>query len=272
MSAIALLCEIIAQGAKACTRSFCTRAGYDALVHCGYARETGVVQSCACHECDDPHDAEIVWENDHYGFFCPENGFVPVERSKITGVQPNLPNLVAGLAAALDCKRRKTTPVHGMTWRIGAVETPTGDLMLYFHPLLRSAGDVRDLETALGREIRSPFRLIVTADGALSVLVGKTARLDEVAELDIVSGRMLATADVRAIVEAPRAISDGRPNQFGARLQTLIQSRIQAGNALPGRNEEAQAILIAYRDQFPNAQPPSLPTIKRYLTEERRGS
>lgn len=272
MAAIALLCEILAQSANASAETYRPRPGYQALLSSGSVQETGLVQSTHCADCDHAHDAEVVFEGGQYGYFCPQIGFVPVDRSRLIAVTPVLKKIVQGLADAFGCKRRKATPIHSQTWRVGAVETPGGDATLYLHPRLRSAEDLRDLETALRREVRSTFRLILIAEGALMVPKTKTVRLDEVVELDTVSGAMLPIADVCAIVDAPLKSSGGRPNQFGGKLDRIILARSQNRQALPGHNEEAKAIRDVFREQFPNENPPSLPTIKRYLTKAQGGS
>ena len=264
MAAATLLCEIIAQGAKASSDTFRLRTGYGALTLRGLVQETGFVQSLVCDECSQAHDAKVIFEDGQYGFICPEIGFVSVERTKLLGTKPELQTLVACIGEAFDCKRRKKSPVHGLTWRVGVLETVAGDLTIYFHPRLEGREDVLDLEAALQREVKSPFRLILTAGGSLVVPGTKSACLDEVLELDPVSGDVVECSDLRAIV--------GRPNVYGANLDTIIQSRLGNGQALLGRNEEGKAILDVYRKQFPNEKPPSLPTIKRYLTKTRGGS
>ncbi len=272
MAAAALLCEIISQGAKASSDTFRLRFGYGGLTRRGLVQETGLVQSLVCDECSETHDAEVIFEGGQYGFFCPEIGFVSVERTKLLGAKPVPQTLVACIGEAFDCKRRKKSPVHGLTWRVGVLETVAGDLTIYFHPRLESREDVRDLETALRREVKSPFRLILTAAGSLVVPGTKSACLDEVLELDPVSGDVVEFSDLRAIVEVPLESSSGRPNVYGAKLEPIIQSRLGNGQALSGRNEEGKAILDVYQRKFPNEKPPSLPTIKRYLTKARGGS
>ena len=113
MTAIELLCEIVAQGGKASAATFSKQPGHQTLLRYGYVRESGVVQAVACYECEEPHDAEIVFEAGRYGYFCPEIGFVPVEPAMIAGLQPDLPAIVSRLADAFECNRRKTTPLHG---------------------------------------------------------------------------------------------------------------------------------------------------------------
>ena len=152
------------------------------------------------------------------------------------------------------------------------METPVSDATIYLHPCLHSAEVLQDLETALRREVKSPFRLILTADGSLMVPKAKTVRLDDVVEFDPVSGAMVPIADVRAIVGAPLKNSGGRPNQFGGKLDNIILARSQNCQALSGHNEEAKAIRDVFRAQFPNEKPPSLPTIKRYLAKAQGGS
>ena len=271
MSAVTLLCEIMAQGAKASAETFRLRTGYGELVQSGLLQEAGIVQSVPCGECDESHDAEVLFLEGRYGFICPEHGFVPVADASISGIEPDSKELVTRLADAFECKRRKTTPVHGKTWRIGAMQTPAGDVVIYFHPRLQGEQDARDIEAALLCEIKSRFRLILTADGALPFPGGKTARLDEVVDLDRGTGAMIAISDPCAIVGAQRVSKGGRPNQFENKLSALILERTQEGIALTGLNAEARAILHAYQNQHSGGRLPSLPTIKRYLVKARDG-
>ncbi len=97
-------------------------------------------------------------------------------------------------------------------------------------------------------------------------------RLDEVVELDVVSGEIVQITNVRTIVDAPPKRSGGRPNQFGEKLEQIILTRSQSGQSLSGHNAEARAIRDLFYDQFPNERPPSVPTIKRYLTKTQGGS
>jgi hypothetical protein len=98
------------------------------------------------------------------------------------------------------------------------------------------------------------------------------ARLVDVVDVDDETGRLVVTADLADIAGAPARRSGGAPNQFRAALTQMIHARIAACTALPGRNEEAKAIRDALRRQNPTAQPPSLATAKRYLSEIRGGS
>jgi hypothetical protein len=240
LSAIDVLCEIIAQGGKARAASFCVRRGYSALLDGGYLRETGMVQAICCQDCDDPHDAEVVFDGGQYGILCPDLGFVPLSRGQVAAVVPDLPRLVADLADAFDCKRRKTAPLQGEAWRVGAVETAGGDVTLYFHPRLKSEQDLRDLRSALSREVKSPFRLILTADGGLPFEDAKTAQLCDVVELNCETSALTATVDPGAIVGAPVKRVGGTPNIYGETLTRLIRSRVEYGIALPGRSAGAR--------------------------------
>ncbi|MCP3972375.1 MAG: hypothetical protein GY717_19030 [Rhodobacteraceae bacterium] len=271
MTAIELLCEIIAQEAKVSAASLWSNAEYHPLVRYGYLLETGVISSAACAECDNPHDAEIVFEGDQYGYFCPELGFVPVPRADVQGVVPDLPNLIERLAIVFDCKRRKTTPLQGRTWRIGAMATDDGDVMLYFHPRLQSNGDVRDLDNALTREVRSRWRLVVTAEGSFPMRDTKFVPLSELVELDPKEGRLTAAADPRIIVDIPQRKAGGAPNRYETRLLPLIQARMQGDLPGLGRNDEAKAILSLFESEYPDIKAPSLPTVRGYVTKVRGG-
>ena len=104
---VVLLCEIITQGAKASTGTFHPKAEFNALVRQGLVREIGVGQSIQCNDCDEPHDAEIVFEREQYSYFCPEIGFAPVERPNLSGVRSDLQVLTSQIGDALGCKHLK---------------------------------------------------------------------------------------------------------------------------------------------------------------------
>ena len=160
----------------------------------------------------------------------------------------------------------------GGTWRIGAVETDHGEVTLYFHPCLNSERDVRDLDISLSYDVRSPWRLVITATGLSTTREVTAVRLCDLIELDLENGRLTAIADLRAIVGIPRNRKGGAPNRYRSRLLSLIHSRIQNRKAKQGRNEETKAVLSEYKVNYPNDDCPSLPTAKRYLSEIRCGS
>lgn len=272
MNAIDLLCDVIAQGTMASAASYWSVNGYDRLVQHGYLQEAGIISSVLCAQCHTPHDAEIVFEGDRYGYFCPDLGFIPIELNGLTGLSPNLPLLVDRLADCFSRKRSKATPVHGQTWRIGAVETDHGDAVLYFHPRLQGGDDACRLTEALGREVRSPWQLVVTAIGWLPVGQVVIITLSDLVELDVEDGVLIPIIDLHAVFGIPQRRSGGRPSHFGRRLKVLIQDRITKGNALPGRNEEAKAVLALFEKDNPGGKPPSLSSVKEYVTRVRSGS
>jgi len=49
-------------------------------------------------------------------------------------------------------------------------------------------------------------------------------------------------------------------------LHELILERQNSGAALSGRNAEAKAVLAKFIEKYPNIHSPSLPTVKRYIT------
>lgn len=82
------------------------RDGYGQLVTAGLVHRQGLVKSVLCDACDIGHDAAILFEDERYGHFCPEAGFVPVERSDLIAVAADFEALVAQIAAALGCRAR----------------------------------------------------------------------------------------------------------------------------------------------------------------------
>ena len=266
MDAIALFCALAAQRGKVSARHYSKYAAYGHLITAGLVTETGVVGSVLCDECDQPHDAQVVYENGQYGYYCPDLGFMPMDRSGLTAAKPDFAKFVAALANALNCQRRKTSPVLGETWRIGAIDTHGGDLVIYMHPTLQHAQDIEAVATALGKEMNTRFCLILTACGALSVEGVKTALLTDVVTFDVVSGDLNVLVDLSVIVDAPVKRKGGRPSNFQTPLHELILERQNSGAALSGRNAEAKAVLAEFIEKYPNIHSPSLPTVKRYIT------
>lgn len=232
MTPLALLCEIIASGGKAAAAPYRGDQGFSALLCHGYLRHAGVLASVVCDDCDEPHAAPVLFEAGRYGYHCPEQGFVALDRADVLAVLPDLGHLTDRLSDAMACKRRKLTPVHGQTWRIGALETGSGEIALYFHPRLQSEYDARELEHALSREVRSPWRLIVTADGTLPVAWIAAVRLDELAILDAETGGLRITTQPGDLIGVPRKNKGGRPSEQGAALAEIISDRRKSGAAL----------------------------------------
>ena len=272
MTAIALLCEIIAQGGKVPAALYRDDPAFAALLRHKYLREVGIVASLVCNECDFPHAAPVVFEDGHYGYYCPDLGFVPLERTNLQAVQPELSRLIERLAQTLECKRRKASALDVQTWRIGVVETSAGEIMLYFHPRMQSEEDARGLDQALTREIRSRWRLIVTASGTLPFTGAQTVRLDDLVELETETGVLHILAQPADLVGVPRKNSGGRPSEHGATLSAIISDRMLSGAALDGVNAEAKAILADFKSRNPGSSAPSTSTIKRHLTRSRGGS
>ena len=269
--AIDLLCDIIAHGGKATATAYRERSGYTALIRCGLLQESGTVQSVGCVECDTPHDAEIVHHGGDYGYWCPDLGFVRVERWSLAGVAPDWTLLIAKLADAFACKRRKSTPVHGTSWRIGAIETPMGDLTIYLHTRLLTGEDVRQAEAALRSQVRSAHTIILTAVGSLPMRGATIVPLYDVVDLDPATGALIAISKLHDAVGIAPEPKGGAPNLFGDRVKAIIASRQQSGDALRGKNAEAKAILEAFHRAHPGDTAPSLPTVKRYLSDARDG-
>lgn len=271
MTAIETLSGVIAQRAYAAKSFFENQTAFDLLKTVELVQETGKLQSVVCDDCSDPHDAEVVFEGGNYGVYCQEAGFVRLEVNDVTAIKPNVAKLVADLAALFDCKRRKSSPVTGDTWRIGAIDTPGGDLALYFHPTLQNEQDIRAMESALRAETRSAYQLIITAFGKLSASGAKSAELVDVVELDDKTNELTASADPRIIAGAPTASPNGRPNLYADKLEPLILRRMKDGSALAGLNKEAKAIREVLAERSTNRQVPSLSTVKAYLSNLRAG-
>lgn len=272
MTHVALLCEIIAFGGKIAALAYRNEPRLAALLRHGFVCETGVLTSVICNDCDDAHSAPVLFEHGRYGHHCPELGFVPLDRADVQALLPNPRLLIDRLFDAMGGKRRKQTPVHGQTWRIGSIETHAGEIMIYFHPKLQSEKDARDLEHALSREVRAQWRLIVTAIGTLPVAGASTVQLDDLASLDSETGALRILTRPTDLVGAMRKNKGGRPSEHGAVLAEIISDRKISGAGLAGLNAEAKAIRIDFEARNPGQFAPSEATIKRHLAKARSGS
>lgn len=271
MSAAARLSDVVAQGGKVSAK-FDGDDDFRALVRHRYLREAGVLASIVCDECDAPHSAPVVHQEDRYGYCCPDLGFLTLDPAQLAAFSPDIPRLIDHLADALGCRQRKSSSVYGETWRIGAVQTETATVMLYFHPTLETEGDARTLGDALGREARSEWRLVVTAQGALPMPGLATVRLDEFVEIDIATGELSVVADLAYLAGVPRKNLGGRPAEHGKMLKPLIESRICEGVAVEGVNAEADEVRNAFTSKYPDRPIPSESAIKRYIRQARGGS
>lgn len=272
MSATSQLCEIIAQGGKVSADFNSGGNGFAALARHGYLREAGVLASVVCDECDVPHSAPVVYQADGYGYYCPDLGFLTLDAARLAAFSPDVPKLIDRLSEALGCRQRKSSSIHGETWRIGAVHTDAATVMLYFHPTLATEDDVRELHHALAREARSEWRLVVTAQGALPMVGLATVRLDDLAEINVKTGTLCVIADPGVLAGLPRKNPGGRPSAHGDLLRPLIAGRIRDGSAVVGINAEAREVRDAFAAKYPDRPVPSDSAIKRYIREARGGS
>lgn len=272
MDAVDLFATLLAQRGRVLSVEYSSFSAYRDLINAGLIEETGVVSSITCEECDQPHDAPIVFEGSQYGHYCPDLGFIAKARAELIAIQPNLGSFVAQIADTLACKRRKSTPLDKNTWRIGSIESPAGDVVLYLHPTLRDAQDIRDFQVALANEMKNPFGIVLTSNGTLSVPPFVTAQLQDVLGLDHVSGKITVVGDLRAIADVPEHRAGGRPNDYEKPIRDIFVLRAQQGRSLEGRNEEAKALRAEFSATYPKKICPSLPTVTRYVSKFRSGS
>ncbi len=270
MNAVDLLATLLAQRGPVIASQYSTLPAYAQLLEMGLIEETGVVPSITCDECDQSHDAAVIYEASQYGYYCPDLGFIPKARTDLIAAQPNLGAVVAQIADHLNCKRRNSKPVKDDTWRIGSIETHAGDIALYIKPTMQGAQDIHDFKAALAGEIMSSFGVVLTSKGGLRLPPYTTFQLQDV--LSIEAGELSVVVDVATVAGVPETRAGGRPSDYKKPLNALIAIRERAGQALMGRNEEAKALQAEFKAQFPNITCPSLPTVKRYVSNARRGS
>lgn len=271
MNAVSLLCEIIAQTGKVSARSYGEDHRYVTLLDAGLLRPDGVVQSVACDNCDAPHDAEIVFEGEAYGHYCPELGFVPSARADLAAIRPNLPALVELLRTTLGCAPGSASQLGSQTWRIGLVETPGGRAVVYFHARLHDEHDLASLENALRGQVRRDFALVVTADKHLPYRDAAVYSLAQMVQMDLGTARLQATVSVAEAVGAPRERPSGRPSVYRERFDAILAERAGKGVVEQGRNAEANAALLVYGAKHPDDPAPKLSTAKAYVSEFRGG-
>lgn len=248
------------------------QAGYADLLRTGLLREAGVVKSIVCDDCEDPHGAAVVFDDERYGYYCPELGFVALEREQIVGAEPDFGKVVDALASAFGCKRRNSKPVHGATWRVGVIETDQDGVAVYLNPRLRDGNDLHDLEAALRCEVVSPRCVVLTACGSLTAAGSKTVNLADAVDLDPATSALIAISDLPAIAGVRRVPTGGAPNLFEEKSFALLAMRERRGLSLKGRNEEAAALREVFSEHFPADSPPSTSSENRYVTKFRGGS
>lgn len=265
MGAARVLAEIIAQRGPICAAAFGQKAELENLIEAGFIDQLGVVQTVLCNDCEMPHDTELLFESGNYGIHCPELGFVPKERSEVTTIKANLNHLVENLASELECKRTKSAPVHGETWRVGVMQGPVADVTVYFHPVLRDGSDLMALKDALTRETRAQFGVIISAAGSLSSPPYQSVRLEDCVAFDAELERFTVEIDLPLLAGVPVKNKGGRPSLYAQNLTKIIVARRNTGETLPGINTEARAIQTDYQTLNEKGPVPSLSAIKQAM-------
>lgn len=272
MNAISLLCKIIAQGGKVSSSFYDEDKTFAALIRRGFLREVGVVGSVVCGDCDAAHSAPVVYEENAYGYFCPDLGLIRLDPARVTAFSPDVSFLINQLADVFECRQRKTSSILDQTWRIGTITSASASVVLYFHPTLQTEKDTRDLLNALGREARSEWRLVVTSQGRVPLAGLASARLDELVEMDASTGKLIRIADPSVLAGVPRKNPGGRPSEHGDFLKPLIEDRIRSGEAAGGINAEFREVRAAFHAAYPEKPVPSDSAIKRHIRKARGGS
>ena len=180
-------------------------------------------------------------------------------------VRPNIVRLVADLARDLGCKRCKSTPILGETWRIGVIDGSVASVAVYFHPRLRDGHDLKTMQDALTRETRTQFGVVITTAGELSAPLFQTVLLEECLTFDAEVGQFTVDSDLPMIAGVPVKNTGGRPSPYAENLARIISMRKVSGKTLPGVNEEARAILEDYQTLYEGEQTPSESAIKRAM-------
>ncbi|SMY09953.1 hypothetical protein [Flavimaricola marinus] len=272
MNPISLLREIIAQGGPVTSDFYGDNASFALLSRVGLLREVGVVSSVVCCDCDAPHSAQVVFAHGKHGYLCPDLGFVALAHSSIKEFGPDISALIERLAEVFEVRQRKSSSIYGETWRIGALRSNVGSVMLYFRPNLQNENDARELRSALEREVRADWRLVLTSEGKLPIAGLVVAQLDDIVEIDAETGDLRSIADAETLAGVPRRVTGGRPSEHGHLLKPLIEDRIKNGKSTTAVGAEARAVRAAFQAAYPDKPIPSDPTIKRYVRAALGGS
>lgn len=272
MNAVDLFATLLAQRRRVRSVEYSSFPVFNDLTKAGLIEEAGVVSSILCDDCSTPHDAAIVYEDKLYGHYCPDLGFMPKARSELIAAQPNPSEFVAQIAENLNCRRRKSTALEGDTWRVGAIDTPAGDIVLYLTPQMQDAQDVKAFQSAISGEVKSPFGIVLTSIGTLSVAPYITLQMQDIIDFEPVTGNLTVVADLERLAGVPQKRNDGRPNRYTKPLNELSAIREKEDRTLKGRNEEAKALRAEFQAKFPNDKCPSLSIVERYVTAQRSGS
>jgi hypothetical protein len=228
MDAVDIFSQLVEQRGKVLARSYSHHSAYDDLIKAGLIEEAGVVSSIVCDNCDHPHETKIEYQDAEYGFLCPDIGFQQVNRADIVSVRPKIGTFVAQLAEDQGCKRRKSTPLDGETWRLGALETPAGDVAVYFQAVMLDAKDIAAFQRALTGEMKASFGIVLTSTGALSVPFYITVPLKEALFFDPEAGGFVVDLDLPSIAGIPETRKGGRPSAYKDTLTKLIAQRARS--------------------------------------------
>lgn len=265
MTAARTLAEIIAQRGPVSAAAFRPKAELENLIEAGFIDRFGAVQTVLCNDCEIAHDADLRFEDGQYGIHCPDLGFIPKERSEVAAIEANLHHLVENLAFELECKRTKSTTVHGETWRVGVMQGTVADVTVYFHPVLRDGSDLMALKDALTRETRAQFGVVITAAGTLSSPPFQSVLLEDCVAFDAELERFTVEIDLPLFAGVPVKNKGGRPSPYAQNLNKIIVARRNTGETLSGMNAEARAIQTDYQTLHANGPVPSLSAIKRAM-------
>ena len=270
MSAISLLCEIVCQDGKAPMTALRNTLAFCQLKALDFVKPGGLATSLVCEACDAPHDAEIVYQDESYGHYCPELGFVPTQCSDIETCRANLEPFLSAVSRALGCKHPKPRRLSGSSWRVGRCDSQGGEIAVYFHPSLEAEADISALEAILGKEVKARYTLVLTAKGTAPVPAAHVVELAEIVAISQDASGVEIDIDPGELVGAPRLNGGGAPNQWAALLVPLIKARAEAGIALAGLNEEARVLQQLCKEKH-GRSPKSLNTAKGYLSQYRTG-
>ncbi len=255
------------------------RAGFAALQANGLVEDAGLLKSVRCDECDQSHDALIIYSDDEgtYGWNCYDCGFIPIAKHRIGAVRVSLPSLVAALASSLVCRNLLGRAlIDGVLWRVGVFDRAGHDIGVYLATRIGSIGEAQRCAGVISAEPRRTYRVLITPEleniRGFQVAGCSFAKLDEVASIDPALGVIVSPGRLAAIAGIPTVRAGGRPSPYQPMLDQVIETRHRDGQALDAINAEERAIRKVWPSLNRSGGSPSESVVKRAITSFRARS
>lgn len=219
------------------------------LIRLGLAAVEQSGSTVLCNACDFDHAAAVVMHpvSGQIGWSCPEVGFVPAEEANLELVRAKPDQLVALLADALGCRRRRGSPlIENTLWRVGAFDFEEQDITVYLALDLSDAAKADEVASALLLEAGLRRGLILTpglsGNPGFSISRCAIAALADLVDLDA-NGLIAEHRHAAALAGVQERQMGGRPpHPRKAAAEALIRERQTSGEASETIRAEAKAV------------------------------